>query len=211
MEAEKCTITAAAKKVGVEAHVLRYWEEELGLQIARNDLGHRCYTEEDIRLLSQVKQLKDGGIGLKAIRRAMLGRNHEETAPDSEAQNMDQTDGAAPSREKTDRTKPAGVELRRAELNDADRDRTAQERAAMDRVELNDEESNRAESDRTAQDVSIEDDGEAACCVEPAVDCEEKTPGQLRTEAHFQAVDRRIRERMKKKKRGLLINWKFGR
>jgi DNA-binding transcriptional MerR regulator len=166
MEAEKCTITAAAKKVGVEAHVLRYWEEELGLQIARNDLGHRCYTEEDIRLLSQVKQLKDGGIGLKAIRRAMLGRNHEEAVPDSEAQNMEQTDGAAPSR---------------------------------------------AELDKATVDAGIEDDSEAACCVEPAVDCEEKTPGQLRTEAHFQAVDRRIRERMKKKKRGLLVKWKFGR
>jgi DNA-binding transcriptional MerR regulator len=175
----------------VEAHVLRYWEEELGLQIARNDLGHRCYTEEDIRLLSQVKQLKDGGIGLKAIRRAMMGRNHEEAAPDSEAQNMEQTDGAAPSR--------------------AEPDRTAPERAAMDRVERNDEESNRSVPDRTEPDVGIEDDGETACCVEPAVDCEEKTPGQLRTEAHFQAVDRRIRERMKKKKRGLLVKWKFGR
>ena len=42
-------ISDAAKKVEVEAHVLRYWEEELGLPIKRNELGHRYYTEEDVK------------------------------------------------------------------------------------------------------------------------------------------------------------------
>ena len=34
-------ISEAAKKVDVETHVLRYWEEELELPIKRNELWHR--------------------------------------------------------------------------------------------------------------------------------------------------------------------------
>ena len=41
-------ISDAAKLVDVEAHVLRYWEEELDLPIARNEMSHRYYTEDDV-------------------------------------------------------------------------------------------------------------------------------------------------------------------
>ena len=37
------TIKEAAKKLHVEAHVLRYWEDELKLDIKRNAQGHRYY------------------------------------------------------------------------------------------------------------------------------------------------------------------------
>ena len=49
MEQTYYLISDAAKKVQVESHVLRYWEEELELPIKRNELGHRFYTEEDIK------------------------------------------------------------------------------------------------------------------------------------------------------------------
>ena len=49
MEETRYLISDAAAKVAVEAHVLRYWEEELELAISRTELGHRYYTEEDIR------------------------------------------------------------------------------------------------------------------------------------------------------------------
>ncbi len=61
-------ISEAAKKVQVESHVLRYWEEELELPIMRNEMGHRCYTDKDIRQLKEIKQLKEQGLQLKAIR-----------------------------------------------------------------------------------------------------------------------------------------------
>lgn len=64
-------ISDASKKVDVEAHVLRYWEEELKLDIPRNDMGHRYYTELHIRLLKQVKVLKEKGYQLKAIKSAL--------------------------------------------------------------------------------------------------------------------------------------------
>ena len=65
-------ISEAAKKVQVESHVLRYWEEELELPIKRNEMGHRCYTEQNIRQLQEIKQLKEQGLQLKAIRTILL-------------------------------------------------------------------------------------------------------------------------------------------
>lgn len=61
-------ISDAAKQVEVESHVLRYWEEELGIPIKRNELGHRYYTEEDVERFREIKNLKEQGLQLKAIR-----------------------------------------------------------------------------------------------------------------------------------------------
>lgn len=68
-QAEKIyLISDAAKQVQVESHVLRYWEEELKLPIKRNEMGHRYYTEEDISRFREIKDLKEQGLQLKAIR-----------------------------------------------------------------------------------------------------------------------------------------------
>ncbi len=75
-------ISEMTKLVNVEAHVLRYWEEELQLPIKRNDLGHRYYTEEDKELFLRVKQLKEKGIQLKGIRN-MLDIPQEENILDA--------------------------------------------------------------------------------------------------------------------------------
>ena len=64
-------ISDASRKVDVEAHVLRYWEEELELAIPRNEMGHRYYTDFHIRLFKQVKNLKEKGYQLKAIKHAL--------------------------------------------------------------------------------------------------------------------------------------------
>ncbi|MGN0299002.1 MAG: MerR family transcriptional regulator [Lachnospiraceae bacterium] len=61
-------ISDASKQVNVETHVLRYWEEELGLEIPRNELGHRYYTEDLIKLFCRIRDLKDSGYQLKAIK-----------------------------------------------------------------------------------------------------------------------------------------------
>lgn len=61
-------ISDAAKKVKVESHVLRYWEEELKIPIKRNELGHRYYTEADVERFKEIKNLKEQGLQLKAIR-----------------------------------------------------------------------------------------------------------------------------------------------
>ncbi len=61
-------ISEAAKEVKVENHVLRYWEEELNLPVKRNEQGHRYYTKEDIERFIYIKELKEEGLQLKAIR-----------------------------------------------------------------------------------------------------------------------------------------------
>lgn len=70
-------ISEASKKVEVEPHVLRYWEDELKLAIKRNEMGHRCYTEKDIETLRRIKLLKEQGLQLKAIRTVLQGGGQE--------------------------------------------------------------------------------------------------------------------------------------
>ena len=50
------TISEAAKVMEVEPHVLRYWEEELGLDISRNSMGHRIYTDDDLKTFRAIKR-----------------------------------------------------------------------------------------------------------------------------------------------------------
>ena len=68
MEKVRYMISDAANIVQVESHVLRYWEEELELTIPRNELGHRYYTQENIQEFLRIKELKERGYQLKAIR-----------------------------------------------------------------------------------------------------------------------------------------------
>ena len=61
-------ISEAAKRVNMETHVLRHWEEELDLTIGRTEMGHRFYTEEDIRLFNCIKELKEQGMMLRELK-----------------------------------------------------------------------------------------------------------------------------------------------
>ena len=47
MEKVRYMISDASSMVNVESHVLRYWEDELELNIPRNEMGHRYYTQEN--------------------------------------------------------------------------------------------------------------------------------------------------------------------
>lgn len=80
MQEARYMISDTAKKVAVEAHVLRYWEEELSLNIARNEMGHRYYTEKDIQVFLNIKKLKEQGFQLKTIKMVL---------PELESDNVD--------------------------------------------------------------------------------------------------------------------------
>ena len=62
------TVRQAVEMTGIKSYVLRYWEEELNLCIQRNELGHRYYTGYDIQLFLNIKELKNRGLQLRAIR-----------------------------------------------------------------------------------------------------------------------------------------------
>lgn len=110
-------ISDASKQVDVESHVLRYWEDELELEIPRNDMGHRYYTEYHIRLFRQIKELKEKGYQLKAIKNAlnkMAGAMEEITiTEDYMEEDMKAAWNEGPARERAGKAgpreeKPAG-------------------------------------------------------------------------------------------------------
>lgn len=85
MDETHYSISEAGKLVGVESHVLRYWEDELQLKIPRNEKGHRYYTELHIRLFQKIKELKEKGYQLKAIEQVLkkMLEGDEEVDPDA--------------------------------------------------------------------------------------------------------------------------------
>lgn len=71
MKEKKYSISEASRLLEVENHVLRYWEDELELNIPRNELGHRYYREQEIQLLYCIKELKNKGFQLKAVKEVL--------------------------------------------------------------------------------------------------------------------------------------------
>lgn len=81
MQKECYPISEAAELVKVESHVLRYWEEELDLDVPRNEMGHRYYTQDNMEQFYRIKELKEKGYQLKEIRLILKGKNPK---PDKE-------------------------------------------------------------------------------------------------------------------------------
>ncbi len=82
MEKVRYMISDAANMVNVESHVLRYWEEELELNIPRNEMGHRYYTQENIKEFLHIKELKEQGYQLKAIKMIVHNGDIEQKIPE---------------------------------------------------------------------------------------------------------------------------------
>lgn len=53
MKHNNYSISDAAKKLNIEAHVLRYWEEELGLDIPRKTWDTVITVKATLKLLSR--------------------------------------------------------------------------------------------------------------------------------------------------------------
>lgn len=61
-------VSEAAETLETEVYTLRYWENQLGLEVPRNAAGHRYYEETQIRMFRDVKRLKEAGFGLRQIK-----------------------------------------------------------------------------------------------------------------------------------------------
>ena len=82
-------IKDAAKLLGVESHVLRYWEEELGVDIHRNAMGHRSYDDKDIKMFREIMELKNRGMQLKDIKAGIESRKNNHMEKNTGEQNID--------------------------------------------------------------------------------------------------------------------------
>lgn len=61
-------VSEAADELETEVYTLRYWENQLGIEVPRNTAGHRYYEEEQITLFRGVKRLKEAGFTLRQIK-----------------------------------------------------------------------------------------------------------------------------------------------
>ena len=61
-------VSEAAEVLETEVYTLRYWENQLNLEVPRNAAGHRYYEETQIRMFRNVKRLKEAGFGLRQIK-----------------------------------------------------------------------------------------------------------------------------------------------
>lgn len=101
MDEREYSVSEAVQLSGVPSHVLRYWEEELQLEIRRTSQGHRVYTDADLALFARVKELKDKGIQLKAIR-MLLGNEARGEADEDFARQIREIEHAGEAREDGD-------------------------------------------------------------------------------------------------------------
>ncbi|MEI6485833.1 MAG: MerR family transcriptional regulator [Sphingomonadales bacterium] len=71
------TISEAADEIGVQAHVLRFWETRFPqLQPLKRAGGRRYYRPADMALLRQIKGLlHDGGMTIRGAQLALAGKN----------------------------------------------------------------------------------------------------------------------------------------
>jgi len=66
-------IGEVAEFVGVEAHVLRYWETEFKLRPHRSSAGQRLYRKSDLARFLRVRQLlHDEGFTIAGARKVLL-------------------------------------------------------------------------------------------------------------------------------------------
>lgn len=111
MNETRYLISETAKITQVEPHVLRYWEEELGLAIGRNEMGHRYYTEKDIHTFMSIKELKKKGLQLRAIR-TMIQQEDQDMAECGIADRMAAEEIKAEKTQKTEKSEKAEAEHR---------------------------------------------------------------------------------------------------
>ncbi|MCD8132129.1 MAG: MerR family transcriptional regulator [Lachnospiraceae bacterium] len=74
------SVKEMTQKLGIEAHMLRYWEKELELDIPRDSKGRRTYGEDEARTLELVSTYKKEGKPLRMIKSLIRQPGQEEGA-----------------------------------------------------------------------------------------------------------------------------------
>ena len=71
MKEKRRMISEAAKELGLETYTLRAWEEELKLNIPRNDKGYRYYGEKELHTFMKIRDMRDEGMNMDEIKEAL--------------------------------------------------------------------------------------------------------------------------------------------
>jgi len=84
------SIGEVAEMLGVEPHVLRYWETEFGqLRPRKNKAGRRVYRDSDIELLHVIQRLlKEDKYTIEGARRVLNRSSRSDLADSPERQQL---------------------------------------------------------------------------------------------------------------------------
>ena len=197
MDHTRYIISDASKQVEVEPHVLRYWEEELELEIPRNAMGHRYYREQELDTIRGIKKLKEQGFQLRAIKMILPNiKKVEELPPDTRNRLCDELNERVMEQEKGGLVVHTELDLSTKEPN---QNKMEQFQSIMTQIIQNAmEENNKALSRRVSEEVTTS--------VVKEVDYQFRLRGE-REEEHYRKIDEAIRSCQQKKKRKKLFRW----
>lgn len=196
MDHTRYIISDASKQVEVEPHVLRYWEEELELEIPRNAMGHRYYREQELDTIRGIKKLKEQGFQLKAIKMILPNiKKVEELPPDTRNRLCDELNERVMEQEKGGLVVHTELNLNSKEPN---QDKMQQFQSIMTQIIQNAmEENNKALSQRVSEEVTTS--------VVKEVDYQFRMREE-REEEHYRKIDEAIRS-CQQRKRKKLFRW----
>ncbi|MDF2986582.1 MAG: transcriptional regulator, MerR family [Eubacterium sp.] len=72
---DRYSITELSESLNITDHALRFYEKEFGLKIPKDNRGRRFYTTELANVMYQIKDMRDQGLELKAIRKILEDEN----------------------------------------------------------------------------------------------------------------------------------------
>lgn len=185
-------ISDASKQLEVEPHVLRYWEEELQLDIPRNAMGHRYYREEELTTIRGIKKLKEQGFQLKAIKIILPNIDKIEKLPEEVRKRLcSELNEKIADQEKTSLILHTEMNINQGNQQEQ---KMEQFQTIMTRIIQN----ALVETNKTlSKDVSKE----VTTSVVKAVDYQFRMHEE-QEEAHYRKIDEAIRNCQKKKKKG---------
>jgi DNA-binding transcriptional MerR regulator len=68
---DRYTITELSERLKVTDHALRYYEKEFNLHVPKDQRGRRYYTTDLANIMFQIKNMRDEGLEIKAIRKIL--------------------------------------------------------------------------------------------------------------------------------------------
>lgn len=84
---DRYSITELSECLNITDHALRFYEKEFGLKIPKDSRGRRFYTTELANVMYQIKDMRDQGLELKAIRKILEDEHIIKVSPPGTALN----------------------------------------------------------------------------------------------------------------------------
>lgn len=72
---DRYSITELSQRLNTTDHTLRYYEKEFNIDVPKDNRGRRYYTPELANLMFKIRQMRNEGLQIKAIRKILISNN----------------------------------------------------------------------------------------------------------------------------------------